>query len=46
MIQEQAQPEHGQDGLEYKAMTTTKKDVDITFVDACNCGNYQVDPVP
>ena len=45
VIQEHAQTEHGQDGLQYKA-TTTKKDVDITFVDACNCGNYQLDPVP
>jgi GWxTD domain-containing protein len=30
----------------YKATTSTKKDVGITFVDACNCGNYQLDPVP
>jgi GWxTD domain-containing protein len=25
---------------------TAKRDVDIKFVDACNCGNYQLDPVP
>jgi GWxTD domain-containing protein len=30
----------------YKETTSTKKDVDIRFVDACNCGNYQLDPVP
>jgi GWxTD domain-containing protein len=46
VIQKQAQPEHGQDTLEYKARSITKKDVDITFVDVCNCGNYQLDPVP
>jgi hypothetical protein len=30
----------------YKETTSTKKDVDIKFLDACNCGNYQLDPVP
>jgi GWxTD domain-containing protein len=44
LIQEHAQPQHGQDGLLYKATAITKQDVDITFVDACNCGNYQLDP--
>jgi GWxTD domain-containing protein len=32
--------------IQQHSPTTTKNDVDITFVDACNCGNYQLDPVP
>ncbi len=46
VIQQHAQPQQGRDGEEYEASTATKTDVDIKFVDACNCGNYQLSPVP
>jgi GWxTD domain-containing protein len=44
VIQEYAPPTQEAQGD--RAMTVAKKDVDMKFVDTCNCGNFQLQASP
>ena len=37
-----SKPEHALDEVGYKAKLVTRKDVDMKFVDTCNCGDFQL----
>jgi GWxTD domain-containing protein len=45
-IKEFGQAEHEQGSPAYKTTVVTRKDVDMKFVDACHCGEFQLQPAP